>query len=104
MALFGNKPKTAHQKAQRAKTRIMLRAIALLYVIFYIIIPMIDNRTEEFEAVHPAFRYGVLAFFIIVCVYLSVTTILEYIRNNKAGLYKAEAYTDDEEEADGNKD
>ena len=96
MSFFGKKPRTAQQKAQSAKTRILLRSIALGYVIFYIVIPMMSPDFEEAESMHPALRYGVLAFFIVVCTALVIGTVLEFIRNRKAGLYNADAYEDDE--------
>jgi len=96
MAVFGNKPKTAQQKAQWAKTSITLRTVALLYVVFYVIIPMINPEAEEIDSMSPLVRYGVLAFFILVSGYLIISTIMEFIRNNNAGRYRAEAYTDDE--------
>ena len=96
MSFFGRKPKTAQQKAQMAKTRILLRGLALGFLIYYVIIPMFNPSIEDVEAMHPALRYGILAFFIIASAGLTITTILEYIRNKKAGLYEADAYTDDE--------
>ena len=96
MSLFGNKPRTAQQKAQWAKTRIMIRAAALLYVVFYIVIPMIRNEVEEADAINPTLRIVIIVLFVVVCTALIIGTVVEYIRNNKAGLYKAEAYTDDE--------
>ena len=96
MSLFSSRPKTAHQKAQWAKTRIVLRVIALLYVVFYVIIPMLDPDIEDVEAIHPALRYGILAFFILACAALIVGTIIEYVKGNKSGKFKAESYTDDE--------
>ena len=96
MSFFGKKPRTAQQKAQWAKTRVMFRGIALLYLVFYIIVPMLNPDVEDVESMHPALRYGILVFFIVVCTFLIITTIVEYYRSNKAGLYKPEAYTDDE--------
>jgi len=96
MSLFGNRPRTAQQKAQWAKTRIMIRGAALVYIVFYVVLPMIRADVEEADAINPTLRIAIIVFFIVVCIALSIGTILEYIRNNKAGLYKAEAYTDDE--------
>jgi len=96
MSLFGNKPRTAQQKAQWAKTSIMLRAAALFYVVFFVIVPMLTPSVEEAEQMDPVLRYVILAFFIIACGYLTIVSILEYYRNSKSGRYNAEAYTDDE--------
>jgi len=96
MALFKDKPKTAQQKAQRAKTSLMIRAVALFYLIFFVIVPLIDAEPEDTEGFNPVLRYAIIAFFIIVTAVIGIFTILEYIRNNKAGRYKAEAYKDDE--------
>jgi len=96
MAFFKDKPRTAHQKAQRAKTSLMIRAVALFYLIFFVIVPLVDTEPEEAASLNPVVRYAIIAFFIIVTVAIGVFTVLEYIRNNKAGRYKAEAYKDDE--------
>jgi len=96
MSLFGKKPRTAQQKAHWAKSRIMLRSLALGYVVFFIIIPMINPDIEDAEAMHPTLRYVLLAVLIIFCGALIVGTVLEYIRSRKAGLYEPEAYQDDE--------
>jgi len=98
MSFFGKKPKTAQQKAQMAKTRIMLRGVALIYIVFFIIVPMIQADSGDMD---PLLRYAIIAFFIIASGVLAVLTALEYIRGNKAGRYKEEGYTDDEDESDG---
>ena len=96
MSLFGKKARTAQQKAQWAKTRIMLRAIALLYFIFYILIPLINPSAEDAAAINTTLRWVIVVVFSIAAVALVTQTTMEYIRNHKAGNYKAEAYTDDE--------
>ena len=97
MSLFGNKPKSAQQKAQWAKTRIMIRAIVILYFIFYILIPLINTAPEDAEVMNPILRWSIVAVFSIAAVALGAQTAMEYFRNQKAGNYKAEAYTDDSE-------
>ena len=96
MALFKDKPRTAQQKAQRAKTSLMIRAVALFYLVFFVIVPLFETDPEEAASFNPVLRYAIIAFFIIVTAIITVFTVLEYIRNNKAGRYKAEAYKDDE--------
>ena len=96
MAFFKDKPRTAHQKAQRAKTSLMIRAVALFYLVFFVIVPLIDNEPEDAASFSPVLRFAIIAFFIIVTAVIAIFTVLEYIRNNKAGRYKAEAYEDDE--------
>ena len=98
MSFFGKKPKTAQQKAQMAKTRIMLRGAALFYVVFFIIVPMIRADSGDMD---PVLRYAIIAFFIIACGVLIVLTVMEYMRGQKAGHYNEEGYTDDEDESDG---
>ena len=97
MALFGKKPRSAQQKAQWAKTRIMIRAAALAYIIFYVLIPLINASPEDVESMNPILRWSIVVAFGVVTAALIVQTTLEYIRNQKAGNYKAEAYTDDPE-------
>jgi len=96
MALFGNKPKSAQQKAQWAKTRLLLRTVCLVYLVFYVIVPLIRTPAEGEEALDPVLRYIIIAVFIIVTGVFSALTGLEYYRNRKAGLYNADAYEDDE--------
>ena len=96
MALFGNKPKSAQQKAQWAKTRILLRAVCLVYLIFYVIVPLIRTPQDGEEAIDPVLRIIIIAVFVIVTGVFSVLTILEYLRNRKEGRYEAGAYEDDE--------
>jgi len=97
MALFGKKPRTAQQKAQWAKTRIMIRAAALIYIVVYILVPLINPSPEDVESINPVLRWAIVAAFAIATVAIGIQTTLEFIRNNKAGNYKAEAYTDDPE-------
>jgi len=96
MSFFGKKPRTAQQKAQMAKTNIMLRSVALGYLVFFIIWPLINADPEEMGSMNPAVRWGVIAFFVIACTWLGISTALEYVRNKKAGKYSAEGHTDDE--------
>jgi len=100
MGFFGKKSRTAHQKAQWEKTRLMLRIVAVFFVVFYVIVPFFNMTPDEIEEVGPIFRYIVIVGFIIACVGISVLTLFEYMKNKKAGKYDASAYTDDEGNTD----
>jgi len=96
MSLFGNRPRSAQQKAQWAKTRLVLRGAALAYLVVFIIIPMINPKPEDIDAMNPIVRYAIIAFFIIACGGLIIVTIRDYFRSQKNGLFSPEAYEDDE--------
>ena len=81
-----------------AKTNLVLRSVALLYLVFFIIVPMINpEEIDEAESMHPTLRYAIAAGFIIVTAALGISMIREYFRNKKAGRYSPEGYKDDEE-------
>jgi len=96
MSFFGKKSRTAQQKAQWAKTSLLIRVVALGYIIFYVIVPLFQQPAEDAEAMNPAVRYSIAGAFIIATAYLTVQTIITHIRNQKGGLYNADAYKDDE--------
>ena len=96
MSFFGKKPRTAQQKAQMAKTNIMLRTVAIGYLVFFIIWPLINADPEEVGAMSPVVRWIVIAFFVIASTGLGISTALEYIRGKKSGRYSPEGHTDDE--------
>jgi len=96
MSFFKSKPRTAAQKAQQVKSRLMVRGAALAYLIFFIIIPMFRLEPEEAEAMNPTLRYGILAFFILASAALVVLTLLDFIRGRKNGIFSPESYEDDE--------
>ena len=96
MSFFNKGPRTAAQKAQWAKTGFMLRAIALGYLIFFIVIPMINPEPEDVEGINPTLRYIIVAFFIVACTVLSVLSIRDYLRMKKNGLFTPGGYEDDE--------
>ena len=98
MPIFKKRPKTAQQKAQGAQMRILVRVLCCAYIIFYVIIPLIRDVPDE-SSMSPTIRTIIIAAFIIITAAIIVVTIFEVIRNWKAGLYKATAYTDD---GDGN--
>jgi flagellar biosynthesis/type III secretory pathway M-ring protein FliF/YscJ len=96
MALFGNKPKTAQQKSQWAKSRLILRGACLVFIVFYVIFPLMNPAPEDADAMNPTLRYIIVAVFIVIVAAFTVLTVLEYFRYKKAGLYEAEGYKDDE--------
>jgi len=102
MSFFGKSQKTAQQKAQWAKTRLMIRGAALIYLIVFIIIPMINPETEDIDTMAPAIRYAIITFFVIACAALVVVTIKDYIKGKEKGLFDPESYEDDK--AESNKD
>jgi len=96
MPFFGNKSRTAEQKARAAKTRPMIRVLALFFLIFYVIVPLINAPEEYTDGMSPWVRYAIIAFFIIACIVIGVITALEYVRNKKEGKFDPSSYTDDE--------
>jgi len=78
----------------------MLRAVGVLFVVFYVIVPFISMTPEEIEEISPVFRYGTIAFFTVACIAISALTIFEHVKNKKTGKYEASAYTDDEVEGE----
>ena len=96
MSFFGKKGKTAEQKAQWAKTRLMLRGAVLVYLVFFIIVPLMNPETEDIDAMNPVTRYVIVACFIIACGGLLAVTVKDYFQGKKSGLFTPEAYEDDE--------
>ena len=76
--------------------RILVRILCCAYIIFYVIIPLIRDVPEEESSMSPTFRFIVIAAFIAITAVIIIVSIIEVVRNWKAGLYKASAYTDDE--------
>jgi len=104
MSFFGKKGKTAEQKAQWAKTRLMLRGAALVYLVVFIVIPLMNPETEDIDAMNPTTRYIIVAFFIIACGTLLFVTVKDYFQGKKAGLFSPEAYEDDKIAEDNEED
>ena len=98
MGLFGNKKRTAQQKANMAKSRIMLRAVAIGFIVFYVIVPILNPADEDAYALDPVVRYITGAAFIVAAIVITVLTVLEYIRGKKTGRYDAKGYEDDEDD------
>jgi hypothetical protein len=96
MAVFQRKPKTAGQKAQWEKTRLIVRGAVLVFVFVYIIVPLLGTVPEDESSMSPTVRYIIVAVFTVAVAVLTVITILEYFRYKKSGLYDAAAYKDDE--------
>ena len=99
MALFKKRPQTAQQKAQKAQMRIFVRLACCAYIIFYVIIPLIRESSDG-GGMNPTVKTIVIAAFIAITAVIIVVTVLEVIRNWKAGLYKASSYTDDGDNAE----
>jgi len=97
MGFFRAGSRTAEQKAKNAKTRILFRVLALSFIVFYVIVPMLNPASEIAEETSPALRYLTAAGFSIAVIVVGIVTVREYIREKKAGRYDAAAYTDDEE-------
>ena len=104
MSFFGKKGKTAEQKAQWAKTRLMLRGAALVYLVVFIVIPLMNPETEDIDAMNPTTRYIIVAFFLIACGGLLFVTLKDYLHAKKAGLFSPEAYEDDKIAEDNEED
>jgi len=96
MSFFGKGNKTPQQKAQWAKTRLMLRGAALVYLVVFIIVPMINPETDDIDAMNPMLRYAIIAFFIIASGGLLIVTVLDYIKAKNKGLFEPETYKDEE--------
>jgi len=95
MSFFNKGGKTAEQKAQWAKTRLMLRGAVLVYLIFFIVIPMMNPETEDIDQISPAVRYAMVTFFVAACGGLSYITIKDYLNGKKEGRFSPEYYKDD---------
>jgi uncharacterized protein with PQ loop repeat len=95
MSLFRKRPRSAQQKAQQAKMRIFLRLACCAWLIYYVIVPMLQPAPEG-ETMSPALRIAFVVFFIAATVLVLIYTLKEYLRNRKAGKYSADGYEDDE--------
>ena len=96
MSFFKPRPRTAQQKAQTAKTRLMFRGVAIIFIVFYVIVPMLNSESELAQEVSATVRYLTAAGFSLAVIGLGTVTVLEYFKSKKAGLFDAKAYTDDE--------
>jgi len=96
MGFFSGGPKTAEQKAKGAKSRILFRIAAIAFLVFYVIIPMINPDPEVAEEINPTFRYLAIVGFSLAVIGVGIVTAREYIKSKKAGLFDSSAYTDDE--------
>lgn len=94
MPFFKQRPRTAQQKAQRTQMRIIVRLACCVYLVFYVIVPMLKPQAEE-NTMNPVLRISIVAAFIAAVILIGVLTVREVIINWKAGLYKAAAYKDD---------
>ena len=94
MSFFSNKPRTAQQKAQGAKMRMMIRLVAIGYLVFYIIVPMIRDAPDD-DSIPMFWRIVIIVFFIAAVSVIGVISAVEFITKQKTGGYKADAYEDD---------
>ena len=93
MALFNKRPKTSKQKAQKAQLNILARLLGSGYLL-YIIYQMVTTPYEE-DGMNPTLKIIVVAFFLCAAITIITFTIIELVRNFKAGVYKEESYDDD---------
>jgi len=94
MSIFGRKAATAQQKAQRAQMRIFVRLACCAYLIYFVIVPLIQPASEE-DTMSPAVRVVAIVAFILATAAILLFTIRELVVNWKAGKFKAGAYEDD---------
>jgi len=94
MPFFKKRPKTAKQKAQGTQMRILIRLACCAYIVFYVIIPMLRPTSGE-DTMNPTVRVAIAIAFIVIVAVIFALTINETIRTWKAGLFRADAYTDD---------
>ena len=99
MSFFGKRPKSAQQKAQRAQFRALAQVLCCIYLIFYVIIPMVESLPDD-DGVSPTLKMILIVVFSIATVLLMFLTVRDFIVNIKTGKYKAEAYTSDPIEAE----
>ena len=76
--------------------RILARVACCAYLVFYVIIPMLKPPVED-ETMSPEWRIGIAVVFIIAVAAIVGITAREVVINWKAGLFKADAYSDDPE-------
>ena len=93
MAFFNKRPKTSKQKAQKAQLNILARLLGSGYLL-YIIYQMVTTPYEE-DGMNPTLKIVVVTFFLCAAITLIVFTVIELVRNYKAGVYKEASYEDD---------
>ena len=99
MALFKRRPKTAEQKAKKAQWGIVARVLACAYIVFYVIIPLINQVMEadtEAGEIDETWAIVFICFFIVAVAVILTMAVVETIRKMKTGAFKASFYTDDE--------
>jgi cytochrome c oxidase subunit IV len=95
--MFKRKPKmrTSAEKARRSQMNIFVRLCGCAYLI-YIIVQLVRDDSSGLSS---RLRYTVAAVFILLAAGIVVVTLVDFVRNLKAGAYKAASYTDDTEES-----
>ena len=101
MPFFKKKTQTAQQKAQRAQLNIVIRLACCGYLIFYVIIPLIKDRSEQGN-LSPALKIIIIAAFIAITAGIIIMTIIEAVRKWRTGSFKASYYSDDETGTENN--
>ena len=74
--------------------RILARVACCAYLVFYVIVPMLKPTVEE-DTMSPEWRIGIAIVFIVAVVAIAGVTVREIVINWRAGLFKADAYSDD---------
>ena len=101
MPFFKKKPQTAQQKAQKAQLNIVIRLACCGYLIFYVIIPLIRDRSEQGN-LSPTLKIIIIAAFIAITAGIIIMTIVEAVRKWRTGSFKASHYSDDETGTESN--
>lgn len=96
MSIFSNKPRTAAQKAQGEKTRLIFRAAILVLLVFYLVLPLIRAYFDGEDYLPTGWQIAIIIFFVIAIGALSAVTINDYIKGKKSGRFDPEFYKDDE--------
>ena len=77
--------------------RIAARLLGCAYLVYLVVDGFFGVSHEEL-GMSPAAKYAVIAVFLAGAAVLLVFSVIELIRNYKAGLYKESAYEDDPNE------
>jgi hypothetical protein len=87
--------RTSAEKARRSQMNIFVRLCGCAYL-GYIIVQLARDKSGDMS---DGLRYGVVALFVLLAAAIVAVTVVDFIRNFKAGAYKASSYTDDTDES-----